>query len=215
MPAIFRAAAEANHFVLNGDIFDFRWSRYVNVPETVRHAIEWVDKLVASNPACKFHYVLGNHDSVHEFIEALGQYSAERPNFAWHPYYVKLGSAVFLHGEVAHRRMTAADLTRLRTRCLYDKRRGEVLNRVWDAAFGAGVHKAICHAVSPTRVVVERVHHYLDSVGEGHGSGTREVYFGHTHVPVRGYEHRGIRYHNGGAPMRGLQFDVLQARIAI
>jgi len=89
------------------------------------------------------------------------------------------------------------------------------MNRVWDAAFGVGVHKALGHIASPTKTVVQRVHYYLDTIGHGPDSGTRKVFFGHTHVPVEGYAHRGVRYYNGGAPMPGLQFRVLTTRIDI
>jgi UDP-2,3-diacylglucosamine hydrolase len=215
LDALHAAAGESDRFVLNGDIFDFRWSVYPTIPETVKRAIEWLDEFTARHSHCQFHYVLGNHDSVRPFIDALDAFAAARPNLAWDPYYVRLGTSVFLHGDVAHRRMSAHDLARQRSQCALHRRRGEVWNRVWDAAFDAGVQKAVVRMASPTRRVVERVHHYLDAVGHGPATGTRRVYFGHTHTPIQGYVHRGVAYYNGGSPLRGLRFDVLKARIDV
>lgn len=213
LEAIDAAARRSNRFVLNGDIFDFRWSVYRTIPETVRQAIAWLDRFTDTHSHCDIHYVLGNHDNVALFVDALRIFAATRPNLTWHPYYVRLGHAVFLHGDVARRPMTAADLARSRQRCQRHKRRGEVWNRVWDAAFDAGVHRVIARAASPTHRVVEHVHHYLNDVGQGPASGTRRVYFGHTHLPVQGYMHRGVAYYNGGSPLRGLRFEVLEARV--
>ena len=68
--AIHAAAARASTFVLGGDIFDFRWSTLPTADETVRHAIRWLDDLVASHPQCDFHFIQGNHDCNRRFISS-------------------------------------------------------------------------------------------------------------------------------------------------
>ena len=53
----------------------------------------------------------------------------------------------------------------------------------------------------------------LEDVGEGVGAGTRSVYHGHTHVAFCGYERGGLRFHNGGASLPGVDFRILKADI--
>src|SRR5256885_311664 len=65
VPAIHAAAGRANAFILGGDIFDFRWSTLPSADEAVKHAIRWLDDLVASHPRCEFHFIQGYHDRIH------------------------------------------------------------------------------------------------------------------------------------------------------
>lgn len=213
MDSLNDAAAAADVFVLNGDIVDFRWSEFGTHARTVQEGIRWLHRFVTRCPQCEFHYVLGNHDSVLPYMIALNDFARRSKNLWLHPYYVKVGSALFLHGDMAHRRMRPRDLARARRRCMNHERRGELLNRVWDKAFDMGIHRTIQDFASPTEIVVKNIRFYLDAAGQGPKSGTRSVYFGHTHVAVAGYEHRGLRYYNGGAPLRGLEFRLLRADV--
>jgi len=77
---IFDAARNADSFVLNGDIFDFRWSVFPTRSETIDRALAWLDELTTVNPDCQFHYVLGNHDTVHEFVDALDAFAKDTSN---------------------------------------------------------------------------------------------------------------------------------------
>ena len=54
--------ASTDVLVLNGDIFDFRWSTLPSVEATAARALEWLEALHAAYPSCTIHYVLGNHD---------------------------------------------------------------------------------------------------------------------------------------------------------
>ncbi len=214
MPAIETAAADADVFVFNGDTFDFRWSCYATAAETSREAVKWLERIAQDCPETRFEFLLGNHDHVQVFIDSLHDLAERTPNFNWHPYYLKLGNALFLHGDVSIRKMTASDLERFRNGWLYEESRGEFVNSVYDIAFRAKVHCAISRLAFPTRVTIERVRHYLDSIGEGAGSTTESVYFGHTHCMINGYDYLGQRFFNGGAPMPGLDFSVMSARVA-
>lgn len=213
--SISHAASQTDRFVLNGDIFDFRWSTLESTEHTVEAAIEWIDGLVSRAPNCHFDYVLGNHDHVQAFMDALDEYATESPNLSWHPYYLDLGTAIFLHGDVANRRMNAADLELYRENWLFEEQKGEFVNKVYDVAFKAGVHRALNRWAFPTNVIVNRLSHYLKDIGRGPGSITERVYFGHTHVALRDYRHKGQRYFNTGAPMPGLKFEILSAEIPV
>src|SRR5688572_3309334 len=52
----------ADVLVLNGDIFDFRWSTLPNPEITANRAVEWLQAVRGAYPSCAIHYVLGNHD---------------------------------------------------------------------------------------------------------------------------------------------------------
>ena len=93
-------------FVLGGDIFDFRWSR-IPILRAVQMAATWLRELAASCPQCHFHLVLGNHDYHQALIDRLVELEKEVSNLSWHRYYVRLGSSVFLHGDVADKTMNA------------------------------------------------------------------------------------------------------------
>jgi UDP-2,3-diacylglucosamine pyrophosphatase LpxH len=214
MPAIESAAADSDVFVFNGDTFDFRWSCYATATETSAEAVKWLERIASDRPDTRFEFVLGNHDHVQVFIDSLHELAHRTPNFAWHPYYLKLGPALFLHGDVSIRKMGAEDLERFRSQWLHEESRGEFVNSVYDMAFRAKVHRAISKMYFPTRITIERVRHYLDSIGEGEGSSTESVYFGHTHCRINGYDYRGQRFYNGGAPMPGVDFSVMTARVA-
>jgi UDP-2,3-diacylglucosamine hydrolase len=210
--ALHAAAAKANTFVLGGDIFDFRWSTYSSPDESVAGAIRWLDALVASHPRCEFHFVQGNHDCNRRFVAALETYSASRLNLKLHPYLLRLGKSVFLHGDVAdHPQMCPVRLTRRREHWGRDeKRRGEFRHALYDLAVTARLHRLAGKVAHPKRRAVHRVLGYLSRVGHGAESGVEHVYFGHTHEALDNYRYGGVRFHNPGAPMPGLEFRIVE-----
>lgn len=211
MDRIAQAAAKADAFVFNGDIFDFRWSIFANTAETARESVRWLEKFVQARPECQFHYVLGNHDHVQAFMDEMHELAERTHNLSWDPYYVKIGNALFLHGDCTVWKMTARDLEEFRRGWLDEEPRGEFVNRIYDMAFRTRTHCAVSKMFFPRARVIQRMAHYLDDIGEGVGSATKRVYFGHTHLAIDGHEHRGQLFYNGGAPMPGLSFRVMEA----
>ncbi len=205
------AASRAETFVLGGDIFDFRWSR-IPLRRAVDRAIEWLRELAASSPECHFHLVLGNHDYHRAFIDRLDELDRQVANLSWHRYYLRLGSSVFLHGDVADKTMNARMLAEARDRWLDDRRRGPFLSRLYDVVVLTRLHRPVPQLVYAKRIVVRRILKYLESIGQGPQNGVRNVYFGHTHRRLSNYRYRGLTFHNGGAPIKGLKFRILEAR---
>jgi UDP-2,3-diacylglucosamine hydrolase len=209
--ALHVAAERAHTFVLGGDIFDFRWSTFRTPDETVQSAIRWLDGLVASNPRCDFHFVQGNHDCNRRFVAALETYSAARPNLTLHPYYLRLGKSVFLHGDVAdHPRMCPVRLTRRREHWSRDEQRSKFRHTLYDLAVQSNLHRLAGKVVHPRRRAVQRILGYLSRVEQGPESGVEHVYFGHTHNALAHYRYRGVTFHNPGAPMPGLEFRIVE-----
>jgi UDP-2,3-diacylglucosamine hydrolase len=208
------AARQADVFVFNGDTFDFKWSTKSSLEETVEAAIAYLKGLAERHQHCQFHINLGNHDHVEPFIAELRELAYATPNVTWHRYFFRIGSTVFLHGDAAQRRMTHRKLEKYRTQWgRQHKPRGNLQNRIYDAAIQANAHVAVSKVVYPEQRTIENIADYLEDVGLTAEHGVKQVYFGHTHVPIEGYTYRGITFHNGGAPMPGMDFSLLQAQI--
>jgi len=206
------AAARAKTFVLGGDIFDFRWSTLESTQATVEAAIHWLDELVGSHRNCDFHFVLGNHDCNARFVAALEKYARKMPNLVAHPYLLRIGRSVFLHGDVVdHPQMCATRLSHRRKHWSRDeRRRGAVKNMLYDWAVQARLHQLCGKMVHPKKRVARRILGYLDRIGQGAESGTENVYFGHTHQSLSGYRHNEVAFHNPGAPIAGLDFRIVE-----
>jgi UDP-2,3-diacylglucosamine pyrophosphatase LpxH len=209
---IVRTASRAEAFVLGGDIFDFRWSR-ISALKAVERAVHWLLELTSACPRCHFHLVLGNHDYHQALIDRLIVLEKQISNLSWHRYYVRLGSSVFLHGDVADKEMDAGMLAAAREEWLASRRRGPFLSALYDVVVLTRLHKPFPHLVYAKRIVARRIFNYLEKIGEGPGRGVRDVYFGHTHRKLSNYRYRGLTFHNGGAPIKGVKFRILEARI--
>ena len=208
---ISQKASHADTFVLGGDIFDFRWSS-IPILRAVDRAAGWLQELTGSCSCCQFHIVLGNHDYHRAFIDRLMVLEGLVTNLAWHRYYVRLGNSVFLHGDVADKVMDARMLAEARDQWLDHGRRGPFLSMLYDVVVLTRMHKPVPRLVFAKRIVVRRIHKYLESIGEGPGNGVRDVYFGHTHRRMSNYHYRGLAFHNGGAPIKGSKFRIIEAR---
>lgn len=208
---IAQAASGADAFVLGGDIFDFRWAR-IPPARAAESAARWLDELTAGCRSCRFHLVLGNHDYHQVLIDRLVRLERQTANLAWHRYYVRLGDSVFLHGDVAERRMDARKLALAREQWLDRRHRGPFLSRMYDVVVLTRLHKPVPHLVFAKRIVVRRILKYLESIGQGPADGVRDVYFGHTHKKLSNYRYRGLTFHNGGAGIKGTKFRIIEAK---
>jgi len=197
----------AKVLVLNGDIFDFRWSTLADHNASVAGAVDWLRKLSATLPDCQIHFVLGNHDCTPAFREGLTGLTSTVPRFQWHEYALRLGTKLLFHGDCANRRMKHRELVRFREVWERHPQRHDF----WGQAYSHFDRTKILHFFNrrhfPHRHTVERVAFYLDDAHPGWRSETRDIYFGHTHVPLSNYLNEGIRFHNSGSAIRGMKFN--------
>jgi UDP-2,3-diacylglucosamine hydrolase len=193
-------------------MFDFHWSRFP-MTKAVDRAVMWLEELAVACPRCQFHFVLGNHDYHQAFIDQLEMLVQRVSNLAWHRFYLRLGSSIFLHGDVANREMDAQMLTESREKWLDKQRRGPFANMLYDAVIMARLHQPMPHLIFTKRVVVRRILRYLEDIGQGPANGVHDVYFGHTHKRLAAYYYHGLTFHNGGAPIKGMKFRVIEARV--
>ena len=207
------AAGNAQLFVLGGDIFDFRWTTLRTIDHTIDAAIEWLRSLVDSHRHCEFHFIQGNHDANRLFTDRLAELAESRVNLSWHRYYLRMGNTLFLHGDVADREMDQDELIRRRMREEIDRKKGRMANFMYDAAISARLHLLTATLANPRKAVARRLVTYLEHIGHGPSTGLRHVYFGHTHAAMSNFQYDGLLFHNGGAPIKGCEFRILEAVI--
>jgi len=213
LDAVHDAAASADMVVLNGDIFDFKWSRHATETAAVAEAIRLLDEWTARHGRCRFHVNLGNHDHFAPYLEALNALAKTRPNLTWDAYFLRVGKVLFLHGDAAAGAISPDALAAYRARWLHKKRPHALMGRAYDAAFLCRAHLALSRLFFPRGRTLRRLYAYLAAAGHGPGTGLEQVYFGHTHVPLRGRQYRGVTFHNGGALLRHVRFSVLRVRV--
>jgi UDP-2,3-diacylglucosamine hydrolase len=206
-----RLSREADSFVLGGDIFDFEWTTLESIDATVAAASRWLRELTEASPNCQFHLLLGNHDHYGEFIDQLDGLDRRHENFAWHPYYVRLGNSLFLHGDAADGGGCPVKLEQNRLKRPMTKKRGVTANWLYDMFVRAGLHRPVPVLAYPKGRTARRLLKYMNQIGHGPESGVEHVYFGHTHRELNNYRYRGISFHNGGAPMQGVPFRIVAA----
>lgn len=211
---LLKLSKRATTVVLGGDIFDFRWTTLPTIEHSVDVAILMLTSLVRQNRQCQFHYVLGNHDHHRAFVGHLERLASDESNLAHHPYYLRLGGSLFLHGDVATRGMGPERLQNMRRRWLQARRQGRFANLAYDASVGVGLHTLVYRLAYPPEAATRRILAYLSQIGQSPGTGLTDVYFGHTHLALSNYECGGIRFHNGGAPIRGSAFHILKHVVA-
>ena len=207
--AMSAAAERADFFVLNGDIFDFRWTTLSGVEETIFAAVDWLGDLSRRFPRCRFFHIMGNHDGCRRFVEHLTERQAQAPNLQWRLSHLRLGSALFLHGDLPLRRRRTKAFTRLPART--PRRKGPTWNRAFRLAEAAGFFRHAARIHRPRRCA-QRILRALRSDQTGLADGVTDVYFGHTHGPFVDYRYDGVTFHNTGSAVRGLRCAPLTVR---
>ena len=213
--AIEHALRCSDTFVLGGDIFDFRWSRYRSNEETIEQSLHWLKGLVAINPECRIHYLLGNHDANPGFISALKALTSDYPQLVHHPHILRLGNTTFLHGDIIDAKIPfSVDFHEL----LDERRAAEELrsrppgfqHSLYDVAVRTRVHRLVANLANSNTKVLGRVSQYLSWAGHGPESGTRNVYFGHTHRSMEKVTYDGMQFSNPGAAIQGIDFRIIE-----
>lgn len=193
--------------VLNGDIFDFRWSCLRDMEATQAAAAAWLRGLASDLPRCAVHFIMGNHDCLAAFQDQLAALADDLTNFHWHASWLRLGSAVFVHGDCVHASVNEEAFQRYREVWRNDRQRGPLGAAAYSCADRLGITRLVHAGHFPRRRTVRRIARYLDDASPGWRDSTRNCYFGHTHLPFARHEHEGIFFHNTGSAIRGMDFQ--------
>lgn len=196
--------------VLNGDIFDFNWTELPSIDASVAAALAWLRDLIKTFTGREIHYVLGNHDCITAFRDALHALAREQEIFHCHEHQVRLHRQLFLHGDCANRRMNQAGLVRLRQSWSREKTRSRAHGTLYNVIDSLGINRGFHRCYFPPGATVKRVAHYLDhAMPEWRGT-VDDCYFGHTHHPFQGHHFDGVRFHNTGSAIRGMGFQPME-----
>lgn len=209
LDAMRAAASQADFFVLNGDIFDFRWTTLDTAEETAEAALDWLESFAQRHPRCQIFYVLGNHDSWELFTSHLDELAEDQPNFQWFPSHVRIGSALFLHGDLPLGMKRRRPFHRhLPTR---NRERGNVLHACYDAIVYTGLHRLPGRWYWRRRCA-KRFLRALKRDRNGLADDLTDIYFGHTHNVFCDYSFGGLVFHNTGSAIQGLESNLLRVR---
>lgn len=206
--AIRRAAGRAPCLVLNGDIFDFKWTTLKCIDSTIEQAISWLEILCQEHPACQIHYVLGNHDALKPFIHRVAELCLVCPNLKLHSSCLKLGHNLFMHGDLALDPGFRKEFERELMQTVAKK--GRLMNLGYSLLTKSGSHRGISlfqiKKTQATQIIAYLKQHHLHA-------GITDVYYGHTHVPFHNYHCDGIAFHNTGSTIRRLKPNFLEFTI--
>ena len=203
LPVVEQKIAASDVVVFNGDIFDFRWNCLGSISEAVVRAAEWLEGLLRQHPKTVFYFICGNHDSLPAFRSRLTELASKYPNLHWHPYYIRTGPHLFLHGDVVDSSKYRQSLDEYRRSFHGNGHQGLMMNLLYRLLIASQLHKIIFFVHKKERiapVVLEYLRAEPDEVLDG----VRNIFLGHTHVPFEDYVHEGISFHNSGSMIRGL-----------
>lgn len=187
--------------VLGGDIFDFRWSKQGSHLATLEAAQLWLENLFRQTGQAQIRFLPGNHDCHPEFLQRLTQLAETEPRFDWREFYLQLGNSLFLHGDILD---AQGDLSRYRRRFWHTRPQPQVSHHAYDVVCGMRLHKLIPMLRHQPRSTCLRLWQYIQALDLPDLSQIHRVYFGHTHVPIRGLRVNDVRFYNPGAMLRHL-----------
>ena len=209
-------AADSSHLlVLGGDIFDFKWSRHGSRSDSIAAARNWLHDLVIHADDCQFCYLLGNHDCGEDFVSELQSLCDQFPQLDWQAYFFRLGSTVFLHGDVIDCKPSSqAQLEKSRHAWSSESPKGSLLNTAYNAIVACRIHRVVAQCLNTNTKIANSLLPYLEDINQGPASGTSQVVFGHTHWATQ-FVSGGVQFRNGGAALHGLPFTILNLEIEV
>lgn len=197
---------QADFIVLNGDIFDYRWSRFLTTAETTKAALNWLDQLTSRNAKCQIYYVMGNHDGLASFAKAL-ESGFKRENFHWSPTHFRIGTALFLHGD-----LPLAGKNPFERPLIHDEPpRNERMNKLYTQAVRMKLHR-VADVVNHKRKSVKAIYKSLQLFPHKDSEGVKDIYFGHTHVSFEDCLYMGYVFHNTGGAIKGVRKKILAVK---
>jgi len=213
MDEIWNDLSKLDVLVLNGDIFDFRWSQLTSEEETINEALKWLQKVVEISDDIQIHYIIGNHDCIVDFTKSIKEFSNNYPHLEIHDTQLILDRLLFIHGDCTNWNMSGSDLLRFRDSWSQKKMSPRSHLYLYNVMDKLGLSKGFHNCYYPRSVTVKRVAHHLDTILPDWRNSIDDCYFGHTHLPFSDYSLEGVRFHNTGSGIRGMKFLPLHFQI--
>jgi len=202
-----RLSHDRDCIVLGGDIFDFRWSRQGSHRATLEAARRWLEELVAGTANTHIIYLPGNHDCHPDFLEVLETLAQSVDRFTWAEHYVQISDCLFLHGDV----LDAGNVERLaayRQKFHHELPQSALAHRSYDMAVSMRIHKLVPLLRHQPVRTCQRLLATLQELPLTSAASLRRIYFGHTHVPIRGMKIDEVAFYNPGASLRHMAMHI-------
>lgn len=209
LPTMHSLTTDANLCVLNGDIFDFKWSVLGTFETSISTAVEWLESLAVDIPGCQFVIIQGNHDCHTSYSEALSEVCRSLNNLHWFEHHFLLGNKIFLHGDVGTGVASESSVMRRRARHSHRYAHSKIHRIAYWTASRSGIAGRLPRFL-PWRRQVRQVDKMLRAELGRRFDPITDVYLGHTHVAFEDFHFGGRNYHNCGAPINGAQFRAIE-----
>lgn len=198
---------EADYCILNGDIFDFKWSIYPTFNETAAQASLFLIRLCNLVPECTIYYVLGNHDCSPDFMSVLETIGCD--NFTWNATHVHIDRHLFIHGDLP---MAGGDVF---VRTIKDAYRIHGQAKSAHLMYQLVVSLRLHHIASMTmipRLCARLLYNAIEQSNPSLLNNIDHVYFGHTHHAFKNYRYKGIYFHNTGSAVMHTDFNPIEVK---
>lgn len=199
----------SDYFILNGDIFDFRWSVHHSHDVSAKKAVEWLENVISVNVKCDVHYILGNHDYHEALLPHLELLQEKYSNFHVHETHFMLGENLFMHGDLVFHQKSSPFK---RLKYTHKNKQPAALRRLYDAAISKGAHKMLGYVYYKERCARE-IEQRISKHAPDIRNKIRHIYFGHTHVAFSNYQFGDIVFHNTGALIKRLEWSIKKIEI--
>jgi len=208
MEEIRSAAAKSDFFVLNGDIFDFKWSTLPTSKSTTEQAVKWLKNICQNAPQCSFYYILGNHDAHVKMPPALRELEKKLANFKWSSTHFFIGSYLFLHGDLLFTFKKTSPFTRPPEKYLKAEPKHRVLSKGYNMAIGLGAHRFVT-SIMNTKQCASYSYTVLKKHSIAEMDQVTDVFIGHTHASFSNFKFKNLIFHNTGSAVADLHCNII------
>lgn len=148
---------------------------------------------------------MGNHDGIEQFVKPLDSLAEKYSNFSWHPAYITIHEALFLHGDIPVRSKGVLLLERKLIK--QKKLKGSFINIFYSLFTNSGMLKyyRLIHNKSKTRNSLSTT---ISNHKNSFNQEIKSVYFGHTHIPYNNFQFNGLVLNNLGSAIKHLPFNM-------
>ncbi len=199
---------QADFLVMNGDMFDFAWTTFRTIEETIDASCQWIADLLKAYPSCHFYYIFGNHDSLEPFVQKLRALEKASKNLSLHDTHVLLNNHLFTHGDLPLLKKNPCHRTIPKT----IRKKGLFLNWLYALIVKCRVHKIVYSFFSPmycANIFAKAFEACPQNMTKDHW----HVYFGHTHFPFENFQYKNYYFHNTGAAIHHIVCKRIEVHI--
>lgn len=196
-----------NFCVLNGDIFDFEWSKFKTINMAYDKSVKFLDKICQHFSKCHFYFIAGNHDCDDAFIRQLTK--AKIKNLTICETHLILKRKLFLHGDLVFKSDPNPFERPIHSTSHV---RSKFMNMLYDLVLFLRIHKIIKRFFGP-RFCARKITKAINKNSKKFLKDIDDIYFGHTHNSFNNYLFKKIRFHNSGSGVKYLDMNIIEVEI--